>query len=118
MSRGSPAASCWRRCGCRAPPGAALDPTWQTGPPPPPPYGSPRRFPDGTKGSRVNASSSAAWCGWGGRGGVGAHLKLLHGRHVVAEHAVLQHRDGVTLAAHFLDFISSAVTTGSDITVS
>lgn len=116
MSRGSPAVSRWRRCGCRAPPVAAQDPTWQTGPPPPPPYGSPHRFPDGTKLLMPPAQQHGGVCGVAS--GAGAHLKLLHRRHVVAEHAVLQHGDGVTLTAHFLDFVTSAVATGSDITFS
>lgn len=46
-SRGPPAAGCCRRCGCTAPPAAALDLTWHTEPRPPPPFGSPRQFPGG-----------------------------------------------------------------------
>lgn len=46
-----------------------------------------------------------------------AHLELLYRRHVVAEHAIFQQGDGVTLTAHFLDLLTSAVATGSCITV-
>lgn len=50
------------------------------------------------------------------QGGEGvAHLQLLHGRHVVAQHAILQHGDGVALTAHFLDLLASAVAAGSHI---
>lgn len=38
------------------------------------------------------------------------HLELLYSGHVVAEHAVLQQGDGVTLTAHFLDLLTSTVT--------
>lgn len=38
------------------------------------------------------------------------HLELLYSCHVVAEHAVLQQRDGVTLTAHFLDLLTSTIT--------
>ena len=48
-SRGPPAAGRCGRCGCRAPPAAALDPMWRTERLPPPPYGSQRRFPDRTE---------------------------------------------------------------------
>lgn len=37
------------------------------------------------------------------------YLELLHAGHVVAEHAVLQHGDGVTLAADLLDLFTRAV---------
>ncbi len=46
-----------------------------------------------------------------------AHLELLYRRHVVAEHAVLQHGDGVALTAHFLNLLTGAVATGGDIMV-
>lgn len=44
-------------------------------------------------------------------GGVCAclYLELLHGRHVVAEHAIFQHGNGVTLGAYFLNLVTSAV---------
>lgn len=38
------------------------------------------------------------------------HLELLHAGHVVAEHAVLQHGDGVTLPPDLLDLFTCAVT--------
>lgn len=37
------------------------------------------------------------------------HLELLHAGHVVAEHAILQHRDGVTLTTDLLDLLTCAV---------
>lgn len=37
------------------------------------------------------------------------HLELLYRRHVVAQHAILQHGDGVTLTAHFLNLLTRAV---------
>jgi len=43
------------------------------------------------------------------------YLELLHGGHLVGEHAVPQHGDGVALAAHLLDLLTCAVATGSDI---
>lgn len=45
------------------------------------------------------------------------YLELLHRRHVVAEHAIFQHGNGVTLSAHFLDLVTSAVAAGSYIRV-
>lgn len=41
------------------------------------------------------------------------YLELLHRRHVVAEHAIFQHGNGVTLTAHFLNLVTSAVAAGS-----
>lgn len=38
-----------------------------------------------------------------------SYLELLHAGHVVAEHAILQQGDGVTLAADLLDLLSCAV---------
>lgn len=37
------------------------------------------------------------------------YLELLHAGHVVAEHAVLQHGDGVTLTTDFLDLLTCTV---------
>lgn len=37
------------------------------------------------------------------------YLELLHAGHVVAEHAVFQHGDGVTLAPDLLDLFTRAV---------
>lgn len=37
------------------------------------------------------------------------NLELLHTGHVVAEHPVLQHGDGVALTADLLDFLTCAV---------
>lgn len=37
------------------------------------------------------------------------YLELLHAGHVVAEHAILQHGDGVALAADLLDLLTCAV---------
>lgn len=37
------------------------------------------------------------------------YLELLHASHVVAEHAVLQHGDGVTLATDLLDLFTRTV---------
>lgn len=37
------------------------------------------------------------------------YLELLHTGHVVAEHAVLQHGDGVALASDLLDLLTCAV---------
>lgn len=45
------------------------------------------------------------------------HLELLDRCHVVAEHALFQHGDGVALTAHLLNLLTSAVATGSYITV-
>ena len=41
-----------------------------------------------------------------------SHLELLGGRHVVGEHALLQHGDGVALAANLLDLLAGAVAAG------
>lgn len=43
------------------------------------------------------------------------YLKLLHAGHVVAEHAVLQHGDGVTLTADLLDLLTCAVAKRAEI---
>lgn len=40
------------------------------------------------------------------------YLDLLHPSHVATNHAVLQHRDGVTLTANFLDLFTCAITKG------
>ena len=44
-----------------------------------------------------------------GKGRVPGYLELIYTGHVVAEHAVLQHGDGVALAAHFLDLVTGTV---------
>lgn len=41
-----------------------------------------------------------------------AHLELLYGRHVVAEHALLQHGDGVALTADLLNLLAGTVAAG------
>lgn len=41
-----------------------------------------------------------------------AHLELLYRRHVVAEHALLQHGDGVALAADLLNLLAGTVAAG------
>lgn len=42
------------------------------------------------------------------------HLQLLHTGHVVAEHAILQQGDGVTLAADLLDLLTCTVADGRE----
>ena len=48
---------CCRRCGCRAPPVAALGLTWRTGLRPPPPFGSQGQFPDKRDKFSINSTS-------------------------------------------------------------
>lgn len=116
MSRAPPAAGCWRRCGCITLPAAAPGPRWRTESPPPPAYGSRCRFPDGREirccnpcscrhlklFEAVNVSLPS------GR----SHLELLYRRHVVAEHALLQHGDGVALTADLLNLLAGTVAAG------
>lgn len=89
---------------------------WRTEPPPPPLYGWRCRFP--VKSGMLTSAHFLLWrwiilnsvnCGVCVR----LYLQLLHRRHVVAEHAIFQHGNGVTLTAHFLNLITSAVAAGS-----
>lgn len=48
----------------------------------------------------------------GSKSETGSDLQLLDVGHVVAQHAFLQHGDGVALTAHLLDLLPRAVAEG------